>query len=159
VALALVVGLVVPGVNHPALPDGAVPATAGRPLWVFDLTPGLYTLAAGRPVRRAWNEAEAAEALRSGGALIAFTSQLGRLPPEVRDGLVTLSQWRRIPGYLAPGRAWRSWRDRDPALIHEEMRVVALPGGAAHTPRPRRPGSRWVRPKWHLPPGRAVDTR
>jgi 4-amino-4-deoxy-L-arabinose transferase-like glycosyltransferase len=158
VAMALVVGIVVPGVNHPALPPGAVPATGGRPLWVFDLTPGLYTLAAGRPVRRAWNEGEAAQALRSGGALIAFTSQLDRLPPEVREGLVTLSQWRRIPGYLAPERAWRSWRDRDPGLIHEEMRVVALPGGASHPPRPRRRWSRWVRPKRHLPPPPGVDT-
>jgi 4-amino-4-deoxy-L-arabinose transferase-like glycosyltransferase len=157
-AMALVVAIVVPRVNHPALPPGAVPAAGGRALWVFDLTPGLYTLVAGRPVRRAWNEAEATRALRSGGALIAFASQLDRLAPEVRDGLVTLSSWQRIPGYLAPERAWRSWRDRDPAAIHEEMRVVALRAGAGDTPRPRSP-SRWVRPKRHLPPCRAVDTR
>ncbi len=46
-AFALVVGLAVPGVNPPALPAEAVPAAAGRALWVYDTTPGLFTLAAG----------------------------------------------------------------------------------------------------------------
>jgi 4-amino-4-deoxy-L-arabinose transferase-like glycosyltransferase len=126
-AFALVVGLVVPEVNPPALPPEAVPSTGGRALWVYDTTPGLFTLAAGRPVRRAWNEAEAEGALATGGALIASESQIGRLSPGVRDRLVVLAGWRRIPGYLSEARAWRAWRDRNPGEIYESMAIVALP--------------------------------
>jgi 4-amino-4-deoxy-L-arabinose transferase-like glycosyltransferase len=125
-AFALVVGIIVPGVNPAALPPGAVPATSGRQLWVYDTTPGLFTLAAGRPVRRAWNEAEAEGALAAGGALIASESQVGRLSPRVRERLVTLAGWRRIPGYLPEDRAWRAWRDRNPGEIQESMSIVAL---------------------------------
>jgi hypothetical protein len=132
---ALLFGLVVPGVNPPALPPEAVPASGARPLWVYDFSPGLFTLAAGRPVRRAWNPAEAEAALRAGGALIASDAQLGRLSPEVRERLVNLARWRRIPGYLPEERAWRSWRDRDPDQIYEWMSVVALPDSIG-PPRP-----------------------
>ena len=125
-AFALVVGLVVPGVNPPALPPEAVPSAAGRPLWVFDTTPGLFTLAAGRPVRRAWDPAEAEMALAGGGALIASESQVGRLSPNVKERLVNLARWRRIPGYLPEARAWRAWRDRNPDEVYEWMFIVAL---------------------------------
>jgi 4-amino-4-deoxy-L-arabinose transferase-like glycosyltransferase len=128
-AFALVVAVLVPWVNPPALPPGAVAATGGRPLWVYDTTPGLFTLAAGRPVRRAWNEAEAERALAGGGALIASATQIGRLSPGVRDRLEELARWRRIPGYLPEDRAWRGWRDRRPEEIYEPMAIVALPGG------------------------------
>jgi hypothetical protein len=126
-AFGLVVGVVVPSVNPPALPPDAVPAAAGRALWVYDTTPGLFTLAAGRPVRRAWNEAEAEAALAGGGALIASGSQVDRLSEETRARLVTLASWRRIPGYLPEETAWRSWRDRDPVKLYESMSLVALP--------------------------------
>ena len=126
-AFALVVGLVVPRVNPPALPPEAIPSTGHRALWVYDTTPGLFTLAAGRPVRRAWNESEAERALAAGGALIASESQVGRLSPTVRERLVILAGWRRIPGYLPEARAWRSWRDRDPGEVYESMSIVALP--------------------------------
>jgi 4-amino-4-deoxy-L-arabinose transferase-like glycosyltransferase len=123
---ALLFGLVVPGVNPPALPPDAVPATAGRALWIYDFSPGLFTLSAGRPVRRAFDPPEAEAALRAGGALIASDAQLARLSPEVRGHLVNLARWRRIPGYLPEERAWRSWRDRDPGQIYEWMSIVAL---------------------------------
>jgi 4-amino-4-deoxy-L-arabinose transferase-like glycosyltransferase len=126
-AYGLIVVLMVPGVNPPALPPEAVPAAAGRTLWVYDTTPGLFTLAAGRPVHRAWNEIEAEGALSTGGALIASESQLERLSPGIRGHLVTLAGWRRIPGYLPEQRAWRSWRDRNPAEVYESMSLVALP--------------------------------
>ena len=128
-AFALVVGLVVPGVNPPAVPPQAVPSAAGRPLWVYDTTPGLFTLAAGRPVRRAWDPAEAERALAGGGALIASESQVGRLSPNVKQRLVNLARWHRIPGYLPGARAWRAWRDRNPDGIYESMLIVALPDG------------------------------
>ncbi len=128
-AFALVVGLVVPGVNPPALPDGAAAATGTRALWVYDTTPGLFTLAAGRQVRRAWNESEAEKALLAGGALIASEAQLGRLPGPVKDRLETLVRWRRIPGYLPEVKAWRAWRDRNPGEVYESMFIVALPTG------------------------------
>ncbi len=126
---ALLFVLFVPGVNPPALPPEAVPAAAGRALWVYDTTPGLFTLAAGRPVRRAWNPAEAEQALRAGGALIASDGQLARLTPMVRERLVNLARWRRIPGYLPEEKAWRSWRDRDPEAVYEGMSIVALHDG------------------------------
>ena len=126
---ALLFVLFVPGVNPPALPPEAVPAAAGRALWVYDTTPGLFTLAAGRPVRRAWNPAEAEQALRAGGALIASDGQLARLTPMVRERLVNLAHWRRIPGYLPEEKAWRSWRDRDPEAVYEGMSIVALHDG------------------------------
>ncbi len=125
--LRAVVGLFVPGVNPPALPPEAVPAAAGRTLWVYDTTPGLFTLAAGRPVHRAWNEIEAEGALTTGGALIASESQIALLSAGIRSHLVTLAGWRRIPGYLPEERAWRSWRDRNPAEVYESMSLVALP--------------------------------
>ena len=128
-AFALVVGLVVPGVNPPAVPPQAVPSAAGRALWVYDTTPGLFTLAAGRPVRRAWDPAEAERALAGGGALIASESQVGRLSPNVKKRLVNLARWHRIPGYLPGARAWRAWRDRNPDGIYEWMLIVALPDG------------------------------
>lgn len=134
-AFALLVGVLVPGVNPPALPPEAVPATAGRALWVYDFTPGLFTLSAGRPVRRAWNPAEAEGALRAGGALIASDAQLGRLSPNVKERLVNLARWRRIPGYLPEVRAWRSWRDRNPDEVYEWMSIVALPEGGGPAPR------------------------
>ena len=133
VAFALVVGLVVPGVNPPAFPAEAVPAAAGRALWVYDTTPGLFTLAAGRPVRRAWDPAEAERALLAGGALIATEAQVGLLSPKVKERLVNLARWRRIPGYLPEARAWRSWRDRNPEEVFEWMAIVALQD-PSHTP-------------------------
>ncbi|MEI7705280.1 MAG: hypothetical protein WCK73_11855, partial [Deltaproteobacteria bacterium] len=116
----------IPGVNPPALPPEAVPAAAGRPLWVYDTTPGLFTLAAGRPVRRAWDATQAEGALRAGGALIASESQVERLSPTVRGRLQELARWRRIPGYLPEVRAWRSWRDRNPDELYEWMSIVAV---------------------------------
>jgi hypothetical protein len=135
VAFGLVVALVVPGVNPPALPAEAVPSAAGRPLWVYDATPGLFTLAAGRPVRRAWDAAEAEKALAGGGALIASASQMGRLSPNVKERLVNLAAWRRIPGYLPGSRVWRAWRDRNPDEVYEWMFIVALRGGDGSPPR------------------------
>jgi len=126
VAFALLMGLFIPGVNPPALPPEAVPAAAGRPLWVYDTTPGLFTLAAGRPVRRAWDATQAEGALRAGGALIASESQVERLSPTVRGRLQELARWRRIPGYLPEVRAWRSWRDRNPDELYEWMSIVAV---------------------------------
>jgi hypothetical protein len=114
-------------VNPPILPPEAIPATGGRALWVYDTPPGPFTLSAGRKVTRAWSEAEAERALAAGGALIAWESQVRRLSPPVRERLVTLAGWRRIPPYLAGERAWRSWRDRNPAEIYDGMTVVALP--------------------------------
>lgn len=135
-AFVLLLTVVIPGANPPPMPLDAASAAGARPLWVYDMTPGLYTLAAGRPVRRAWNEHEAATALRQGGALVAYTHQLGRLAPEVRGDLVTLARWKRIPGYLPAPRAWRSWLDRDSGALLEEMQMVALPNGAPSTHRP-----------------------
>jgi hypothetical protein len=132
---ALLFGLAVPGVNPPALPPDAVPASGDRALWIYDFSPGLYTISAGRPVRRANGPAEAEAALRAGGALIAFDAQLGRLSPEVSGRLVKLVRWRRIPGYLPEERAWRSWRDRNPDEIYEWMSIVALPDSSG-SPRP-----------------------
>ena len=110
-AFALIVGLVVPGVNPPALPPQAVPSTAGRALWVFGHRRPLHPLG-GRPVRRAWTDVEAESALAAGGAYIASESQVGRLSPKKNPG--ELASWRRIPGYLPAANVWRSWRNRDP---------------------------------------------
>jgi|PlaIllAssembly_1097288.scaffolds.fasta_scaffold14831_2 4-amino-4-deoxy-L-arabinose transferase-like glycosyltransferase len=129
VAFALVVGLMVPGVNPPVFPPEAVPAAEGRALWVYESTPGLFTLAAGRPVRRAWNAAEAEAALLAGGALIASEAQVGLLSPKVKERLVNLARWRRIPSYLPEARAWRSWRDRNPDEVYEWMSIVAVHDG------------------------------
>ena len=65
----------------------------------------------------------------TGGALIASDAQLGRLSPNVKERLVNLARWRRIPGYLPEARAWRAWRDRNPDDIYEWMLIVALPDG------------------------------
>ena len=96
---------------------------------MYDKTPGLFTLSAGQPVRRAWNPGEAEAALLAGGALIASDAQVARLSPEVRDRLSRLARWRRIPGYLPEDRAWRSWRDRNPDEVWEWMSIVAVQEG------------------------------
>ncbi|HET8724638.1 MAG TPA: glycosyltransferase family 39 protein [Anaeromyxobacteraceae bacterium] len=132
VAFSLIAGLVVPGVNPPAFPAAAVAASGGRPLWVYDQAAGLFTLDAGRLVRRAWTPAQAEQALSDGGALVATRAQVERFSPGVRERLVKLASWRRIPGYLPPERAWRAWRDRSPPEMYEDMDLVALlPGGDA----------------------------
>jgi hypothetical protein len=123
-------------VNPPAVPPGAVGPAAGRRLWVYDATPGLFTLDAGRPVRRAWTPAEAARALEEGGALILSDAQRERLDPAIRPRLAELSRWRRIPGYLPPERAWRAWRDRDASTLYEGMALVALPAPGGGEARP-----------------------
>jgi 4-amino-4-deoxy-L-arabinose transferase-like glycosyltransferase len=130
-ALYALVGLVIPTVNPPAVPAGAAAPAGRRPLWVYDTTPGLFTLDAGRPVRRAWNPAEASGALEGGGALILSDAQRERLDPPLRARLVELSRWRRIPNYLPADRAWRAWRDRDPSTLFEGMALVALPDAGA----------------------------
>jgi 4-amino-4-deoxy-L-arabinose transferase-like glycosyltransferase len=132
-AFALVT-LVVARVNPPAVPGGVVPSAGGRPLWVLDTTPGLFTLSAGRPVRRAWNPGEAEAALSGGGALILSDSQRDRLPADLRARLVELFRWQRIPGYLPGDRVWRSWRARDASALYEGMALVALPPGDAPLP-------------------------
>ena len=130
-ALYALVGLVIPAVNPPAVPPGAVAPAEGRALWVYDTTPGLFTLDAGRSVRRAWTPAEAAGALEGGGALIVSDAQRERLDPALRARLAELSRWRRIPGYLPAERAWRAWRDRDASALYEGMALVAVPGAGA----------------------------
>jgi len=58
---------------------------------------------------------------------------VGLLSPKVKERLVNLARWRRIPGYLPEARAWRSWRDRNPEEVLEWMAVVALQD-PSHTP-------------------------
>jgi 4-amino-4-deoxy-L-arabinose transferase-like glycosyltransferase len=138
-AVYALVGLVLPAVNPPAIPPGAVAPAAERALWVYDTTPGLFTLDAGRPVRRAWTPAEAARALDGGGALILSDAQREALDPGLRARLAELSRWRRIPGYLPAARVWRAWRDRDPSILFEGMALVALPEAGAGAGQSRNP--------------------
>ncbi len=126
-AAVVVLALVIPSVNPPVIPSSALPALAGRPLHVYDaVPPGVFTLAAGRPVRRAWAPADMIRALDEGGGLILSGPSLAQLPPGYRGRLVTLARWRRIQGYLPAQTVWRSWRSLDADLLFEDMLVVAL---------------------------------
>ncbi len=125
-AAGLVLALVVPAVNPPVIPAGALPAVAGRPLHVYDTIPGSFTLAAGRPVQRASGLPEVARALERGGALIIARPALEQLPKDLPGPIVILARWRHIPGYLPPQTVWRSWWSRDADLLFEDMLIVAI---------------------------------
>jgi 4-amino-4-deoxy-L-arabinose transferase-like glycosyltransferase len=135
VALFALVVVAIPGVNPAAVPGAALPPAQGRALWVLDATPGLFTLDAGRPVRRARSVEEAVRALEAGGALVLSDPQAGALPTPLRERLTELSRWKRVPGYLPVERVWRSWRERDPGALYEGMALVALPVDGSSTPR------------------------
>lgn len=126
-AATLALTIVIPAVNPPVVPDGVPAALAGRPLFVYDAIPGVFTLGAGRPVRRAWTIDDATDALDRGGALIVAEPALARLPQHYRARIATLARWRHVPGYLPADAVWRSWRGRDPSLLFEGMLAVALP--------------------------------
>jgi len=125
-ALVLLLTVALPAVNPPAIPSPALSAIEGRPLYVYDHVPGIFTLAAGRPVVRADSEGDLASALAAGGAVILPGPATDHLPGQMRPRLVTLARWHRIPGYLSAERLWRAWRERDPAILYEDMLVMAL---------------------------------
>jgi len=125
-ALALLLTVALPAINPPAIPSPALIATEGRALYVYDHVPGIFTLAAGRPVVRADSNSDLESALAAGGAVIMPGPAVDHLPDQMRPRLVTLARWHRIPGYLTAQRLWRSWRERDPAILYEDMLVMAL---------------------------------
>ncbi len=125
-ALALLLTVALPAINPPAIPAPALSAAQGRSLYVYDHIPGIFTLTAGRPVVRADSERDLESALAAGGAVIMPGPAMDRLPDQMRPRLVTLARWHRIPGYLSARRLWRAWQERDPAILYEDMLVMAL---------------------------------
>ena len=127
-AFALIaVGLVVPGVNpRRSRPRPSRRRAAGRS-GCSAPRPACSPSRRGDRSGGPGTDAEAESALAAGGAYIASESQVGRLSPSVRRGLVTLAGWRRIPGDPPAANVWRSWRNRDPGEVYESMSIVALP--------------------------------
>lgn len=130
-ALALLLGVTVPAVNPPVIPAQALAALTGRDLYVYGYVPGIFTLAAGRPVHRVERGTELERALASGGVVILDARGLRGLDEPTRTLAVPVASWEHIPGYLPAGTVLRSWREREPALMFEPMLAVELPGGSA----------------------------
>ncbi|HET9596641.1 MAG TPA: hypothetical protein VFP65_13720, partial [Anaeromyxobacteraceae bacterium] len=136
VAAALVVGLALPAVNPPVIPRDALARLEGRDLYVYDYVPGLFTLAAGRPVHRVDAGDELRRALSGGGVVIASASSARKLPADVLERVVPVTRWEHIRGYLPEATVLRSWRERDPGLLFEPMLALELPAAT----RPQAPG-------------------
>ena len=125
VAVALVLAIAIPAVNPPIIPAPALTRLAGRELFVYDFVPGIFTLGAGRPVRRV--EGAAVErALDAGGVVIFAASSLRRMPPALRERLVPVARWEHIPGYLPAEDVVRSWMTRDTSHLFEPMLAMQL---------------------------------
>ncbi|BDG06959.1 ArnT family glycosyltransferase [Anaeromyxobacter paludicola] len=121
--LAAVAGLVVPAVNPPALPPGARDALDGREVWFYGPPPpGVFTLALGRPVHKAWGAQAAADVLSAGGVVIATEPHLREIP--FRGEARELLRWRHLPGYLPAGAVLAAWRAGDPTPLFEPMVAV-----------------------------------
>lgn len=117
---ALLLGIVVPSVNPPVIPTDALAHLAGRELYVHGSVPGIFTMSAGRAVRRVEAGSELERALASGGVVIMAERSLPQLGESGRD-LVPVTTWRRIPGYLPARAVVRSWLRRDESLLFEPM--------------------------------------
>lgn len=123
--LAALIGVALPAITPPALPPGARDALDGREVWFYGPPPpGVFTLALGRPVHKAWGPDAAAAVLRAGGAVIVTRPHLAEIPVP-RAELRELLRWEHIPGYLAPGRVAAAWRAGDPSPLFEPMIAVA----------------------------------
>jgi 4-amino-4-deoxy-L-arabinose transferase-like glycosyltransferase len=127
-AFALVLAVALPAVNPPVIPPPALARLAGRDLYVFDHVPGIWTLAAGRPVHRV-EGAEVERALARGGVVIVNASSLRKLPEALRARATSVTQWEHIPGYLPEATVIRSWRTRDASLLFEPVLALELAAG------------------------------
>ncbi|HZZ86020.1 MAG TPA: glycosyltransferase family 39 protein [Anaeromyxobacteraceae bacterium] len=124
--LAALVAVALPTVNPPALPAGARDALDGREVWFYGPPPpGVFTLALGRPVHKAWGAGAAAAVLRAGGAVIVAQPNLAEIP--VPQGqLRELLRWNHLPGNLPPAAVAKAWRAGDPSPLFEPMLAVSL---------------------------------
>jgi len=135
---AVVLGVVVPKVNPPVIPAAALAAMRGRDLFVYGYVPGIFTLAAGRPVHRV--EGPAIEkALEEGGVVIFPDKDLESLPEELRQKLTPVARWEHVPGYLPTSAVWHSLSCRDPSFLFEPMWAMVLPRPGPLSTRTGRP--------------------
>jgi hypothetical protein len=70
---------------------------------------------------------EAGRALASGAAVIFAEPDLSQLPAALRERVVEVARWARMPGYLPVDTVWRSWLTRDLSLLRQGMVAVTLP--------------------------------
>lgn len=122
---ALVLGVAVPAVNPPVIPASALARLDGRALHVIGYVPGIFTLGAGRPVRRV-EGAEVERALEGGGVVILTAPELARMPPELQARVTPVARWEHVRSYLAARDVARSWRLRDLSPMLEPMLAVEL---------------------------------
>lgn len=124
--LSLVLGVAVPLLNPPLFPDSLRTAVADRPLYCWEIIPGLYTLAAGRPVHRVWHDGEWNAALDKGGAVLLLEDELAKLSPQVRSRFADepIARWPRITRHLTYEAARRALGGEGLAAITEQMIAV-----------------------------------
>ena len=120
VAAALVLAVAIPAVNPPVIPAAPLAALQGRDLYVYDYVPGIFTLGAGRPVRRV-ERGDIAATLDRGGVVIASASSLAALPPGHAGPLAAVTSWRHMRGYVPVRDVARSWLAGDLAPLFEPM--------------------------------------
>lgn len=122
-AFALALALVVPAVNPPVIPPGQLARLDGRDLYVYDFVSGLFTLAAGRPVRHVERD-DLDPVIARGGVVILTAPALDRLPAPLRERVAPVARWERLRPYLPPATVLRAWRDRDPNPLFEGMVAI-----------------------------------
>jgi 4-amino-4-deoxy-L-arabinose transferase-like glycosyltransferase len=126
-AATLVMGVVIPDVNPPVVPEAARASLAGREVCVDRYVPGIFTLGLGRPVRRCEGPEQVGRALDAGVAAILTEPALASLPEARRGQLQILLRWQHVPGYLPAQTVWRAWLAGDTAPLFEDVQVVARP--------------------------------
>jgi 4-amino-4-deoxy-L-arabinose transferase-like glycosyltransferase len=120
---ALVTGALIPALDPPVIPPAALARLDGRELRLYGAVPGLFTLAAGRPVRRVEGP-ELQPALDRGEVVIFAGPGLDRLPAAERARLAEVAAWDRIRPRLGAQAVLQSWAARDPSLLLEPVTAV-----------------------------------
>jgi 4-amino-4-deoxy-L-arabinose transferase-like glycosyltransferase len=122
---ALVLGVVVPAVNPKVIPEPALTELRGRNLFVYGYVPGIFTLAAGRPVHRVEGEA-VEQALEAGGVVIFPAGRLAEIPEGLREKLTPVASWKHIRGYMPTHLIWESLAARDASPLFEPMWAMEM---------------------------------
>jgi hypothetical protein len=123
--VALVLAIAIPAVNPPVIPPAQLAKLEGRELYVYGYVPGIFTLGAGRTVRRA-EEDGIREALERGGVVIFAAPDLSRIPGPLRDRIGAVARWEHVAGSVSPATVLRAWRERTTKPLFEPMLAVEL---------------------------------
>ncbi|MHB8878666.1 MAG: ArnT family glycosyltransferase [Myxococcaceae bacterium] len=123
-ASTLAVSLVIPGLNPPLLPASALAAAGDRPMYLYGANTGLHRFAAGRPVRRAWNEDHLEGSLREGAVVVVAAADFAALPAELQANAEAAARWPRLRRGFPLSAVVETLRAHDLTPLYEDMLLV-----------------------------------